>query len=230
MLACAPACSLGGPVSEPLLRAPHPNPSSGCEGQPFPAAGPQGGHQVQRQAPVKGGVVRGMELASGARPRQVGRGRAATRGCEGLRWHVVLRSGRAASSDVHSGAKEGTISRADARAEMAGSQRLTEPALPGPRVCSIARVTTAGSQRRAKRRHRSCVGGQGRCRPRARAQGKEGGWRCQTAAISLLILNALSSPHPIQRRGCRAGAVKGWRAAGSSPTSRLPALRVLCSQ
>ena len=116
--ACMPRhARSGGPVSEPLLRAPHPNPSSGCEGQPFPAAGPQGGHQVQRQAPVKGGVV----LASGARPRQVGRGRAATRGCEGLRWHVVLRSGRAASSDVHSGAKEGTISRADARAEMAGS-------------------------------------------------------------------------------------------------------------
>ena len=133
MLACAPACSLGGPVSEPLLRAPHPNPSSGCEGQPFPAAGPQGGHQFQRQAPVKGGVV----LASGARPRQVGRGRAATRGCEGLRWHVVLRSGRAASSDVHSGAKEGTISRAE-RDGQKWRARKSLPILPCPALGSAA--------------------------------------------------------------------------------------------
>ena len=215
--ACVRAAAPGTPP-QPLLR---------LRGPTIPRGGPTGRASVPETSSRQGwcrACERGTPPTSGQGPG----GHAGLRGvalaCSTAQW-----AGRELGCAQRREGRD-NLAGGERRAEMAGSQKLTDPALPGPRVCSTARVTTAGSQRRAKRRHRSCVGGQGRCRPRARAQGKEGGWRCQTAAISLLILNALSSPHPIQRRGCRAGAVKGWRAAGSSPTSRLPALRVLCSQ
>ena len=98
------------------------------------------------------------------------------------------------------------------------------PALPRPRVCRPARAIPAGTNLRARRRRCSSAVGRGRWRPRAR--GKE---RSDSREVGVSYryhltahLERLDSPHPIQRRGYRAGCNRRMACGAVSPASCLP--------